>query len=126
MDDFELRLLTKEEVYIDDRDESKVSITIKPGTLTVDGAVIVITDTNENKYKWTPIYRLQQKVDGKWQNMELKNPENMLLPSTLYDNPDGVMEQSLVWSNKYGKLETGEYRVVKESDGIEFFVEFQI
>lgn len=97
------------------KDKNKVSITIKTGTLTVDGAVIVITDSNISPYSWTPIYKLQQKVDGQWQDMELKNPENALFPDIEYDNETGVMEQSLVWSNKYGQVGVGEYRIVKEA-----------
>ena len=107
------------------KDKSKVSIKIKPGTLTVDGAVIVITDTNVSHYSWTPIYKLQKKVDGEWQDLELKNPENAIFADIEYDNETGVMEQSLVWSNKYGQIDFGEYRIVKEASGIEFYAEFE-
>lgn len=114
--------------YLDiiSKDKSKVSITIKSGTLTVDGAVIVITDTNISPYSWSPIYKLQQKIDGVWQDMELKNPENMIFPDLLYNNTTGVMEQSLIWSNKYGQVGVGQYRIVKETDGMEFYAEFEV
>lgn len=108
------------------KDKKKVNITIKDGTLTVDGAVIVITDTNETPYSWSPVYRLQQKVDGKWQDMKLQNPENAIFADIEDDNSTGITEQSLVWGNKYGSLGTGTYRVVKESGGNEFYAEFEV
>ena len=108
------------------KDKNKVKIDIKSGTLTVDGAVIVITDTNVSHYSWTPLYKMQQKIEGEWQDMEIKNPENALLPETLIENVTGVMEQSLVWSNKYGQVGVGQYRIVKESEGIEFYAEFEV
>ena len=108
------------------KDKTKVTLEIKPGSLTVDGAVIVITDNNVSHYTWTPIYKLQQKVDGQWQDLELKNPENAIFPEINYNNTTGVMEQSLIWSNKYGQLEKGSYRIVKEAGGLEFYAEFDV
>ena len=109
------------------RNKNKVSMAISPESLTEDGGVIVITDTNANPYKWTPIYKLQEKIDGEWKDVELKNPENNILPSTEIENPTGVLTQSVIWSNKYGKLEKGkDYRIVKETEGIEFYAEFQL
>lgn len=109
------------------RDKDKVSITVSPESLTVDGAVIIIEDTNVEHYKWTPMYKLQQEIDGKWEDMELVNPENAIFPDIEYENPTGTMNQSLVWVNKYGKLVPGNnYRIVKESDGIQFYAEFKI
>ena len=110
-----------------DQDKSKVELSIKKGTLTADGAVIVIKDTNKEKYSWIPEYSLQENVNGKWKSMELKYPENMTaLPNTKLENKTGTLEQSVIWSNKYGSLESGKYRLVKESDGIKFYVEFEI
>ena len=107
------------------RDKDKVTIVIEESTITANGAVIKITDTNKNKYTWTPIYKLQKKVDDEWENMQLVGADNALVNEP-YDNPTGVFEQSLVWSNKYGTLEKGIYRIVKESDGEEFYAEFEI
>lgn len=108
------------------KDKNKVTMSIKPGTLTVDGAVIVITDTNISPYTWVPEYRLQQKIDDNWQNMELKNPENAFFPEIQTNNESGILEQSLVWVNKYGSLGTGQYRIVKESGGNEFYAMFEV
>ena len=109
------------------KDKKKVKISIKSGTLTEDGATIVIKDTNKEKFTWIPGYTLEHKVNKKWEEMTVKYPENMIsLPNKTLENETGTMEQSLVWSNKYGSLESGEYRVVKESDGIKFYAEFEI
>ena len=100
-----------EKIY---RDKSKVTMSIEKDTLTSDGAVITIVDENENKYSWSPLYKIQQKIDGNWEDMKLLNPENMMLPDILYDNESGKTHQSLVWGNKYGSFQKGEYRIVKE------------
>ena len=112
----------------EDKDKTKVKISIKKGTLNKDGAVIIITDTNKNKYTWVPSYSLQhQNEDGKWETMELKYPENMTaLPNATLENKTGTLEQSVIWSNKYGSLTSGKYRLIKESDGIKFYVQFEI
>ncbi|MBR2290263.1 MAG: hypothetical protein IJ867_06740 [Clostridia bacterium] len=115
------------EVETIQRNPNKVSITVNQDTLSEDGAVITIMDTNTNPYKWAPKYTLEEEIDGEWVKMELKNPENAIFPDTETENPDGYMEQSLVWSNKYGKLESGKkYRIVKISEGTEFYAEFEL
>ena len=109
------------------RNKNKEYISVNQDTLTEDGAVITIQDSNAKPYVWTPRYKLQEKVNDKWVDMELKNPENNIFADTEYENPDGIMTQSLVWVNKYGKLERGkEYRIVKESDDTEFYAEFKL
>ena len=109
------------------RDESKVDIIVDEETVSPEGAIIKIVDKNENKYQWTALYSLEEKVDGKWKEMILKNPENMTLPDVPVENNSGDFSQSLVWSNKYGTLDSGEYRIVKESiDGTKFYGEFKI
>ena len=113
----------KKEVY---KDMNKVNISIKQDTLTTDSAVIVITDTNENKFRWTQLYRIQQKIDDKWQDVKLISVDDILLSKEYYDNETGVMEQSLVWTEKYGSLGVGQYRIVKEAERMEFYVEFEI
>ena len=109
------------------KNKNKVEISIKEGTLSSEGATIIITDTNKEKFTWIPAYTLQQKKNKKWQDMLLKYPENITdLPDKTIENKTGTIEQSLVWSNKYGTLESGEYRIVKESDGMKFYAEFKI
>ena len=113
----------EKEIY---RDKNKVNISIKQDTLTTDSAVIVITDTNENKFSWTQLYKIQKKVNNKWQDVELLSAGDLLLPKEYYDNETGMMEQSLVWTEKYGSLGVGQYRIVKEAERMEFYVEFEI
>lgn len=109
------------------RNPNKVSITVDKDTLTEDSAIITITDQNANPYKWTPRFKLQEKVNDKWEDVELKNPENNIIAENEIENPTGVMTQSLVFVNKYGKLERGkEYRIVKDTDGTEFYAEFKL
>lgn len=111
---------TEEEI----RDKKKVSL--KVSSVTKNGAVITITDENEDKYDWYPKFTLQEKVDGKWVDMEIKNPENMIFTNTVLPRKSDVTTQSIVWMDKYGSLDEGKYRVVKESDGTNFYAEFEI
>lgn len=109
------------------RDPSKVTITVDETSLTPDSGVITIVDKNDVPYSWTPLYTIEQEVDGQWEKMERKVSDTTILSDTENDNPTGTMSQSLVWVNRYGSLEPGvKYRIVKESDGIEFYAEFVI
>ena len=106
------------------KDKKKVSVNIKTGTLTVDGAVIVIIDKNINKYNWDKDYKLQQKVDGIWKDMEIRKNDNENLSEIVSETE--IMEQSLNWSEKYGQVGVGQFRIVKQADGTEFYAEFEV
>ncbi len=100
---------------------------IKEGTLTKTTATILITDNNEDPYSYGEWYRIDKKVNGEWKELDTINGNSVpeiALPMLEY----GKVERNLDWSEIYGQLDKGEYRIVKRPVGVsdEFWVEFTI
>lgn len=109
-----------------------VTMEIKGGTLTPFGATVVITDKNKEPFTYGASFKLQKKVNNTWKEMQyLENGGSFVSIGYLTDE-NGVREIETDWTNHYGKLETGEYRIIKEvydnsqeyenyEDGIRYF-----
>ena len=91
---------------------SKVNMTIKKGTLTKTSATIVITDLNENKYSYSDDFKIEEKINGKWKELETMEDFNSTLPLYKVDN-NNKLELTINWEDIYGQLKKGEYRIVK-------------
>ena len=109
-----------------------VVMTIVDGSLTNKGATILITDYSGERYTYNLWYRIDQKIDGKWQEREYIVDGDVAWnePAFYVDkNHELVMEED--WSWLYGELEKGTYRLVKyaSADDLKpkyFSVEFEI
>ena len=109
-----------------------VSMTIKKGALTKTSATVIIIDVNEKKYDYGSSFRIDVKNNGSWEEVEKIGDAyfNMIAYSVDKNNK---LELKQDWSNIYGKLGKGEYRIVKDvcinngcTDKKEFSVEFII
>ncbi len=109
----------------------EISIAIEENTLTKTSASITITDTTgkSNRYGGACQYRIEKKVDNEWD--KVKKIKEM--PSTLqvyFVGENNKLEQTINWSETYGELEKGIYRLVKsteiEKKDYDFSVEFEI
>lgn len=96
------------------RDFNKVSMEIKDGTLTKTGATIVITDRNENPYGYGTWFRIDKKVDGGWKKLDTIREDVAFNAIAMIPNEDGILQTKEDWTNIYGELEPGEYRMVKD------------
>lgn len=112
----------------------KVSSSIKEGTLTKSGVTIIITDKNEKPYgyskKW---YLIEKKKDEEWEKLNLK--KDMVISEeedtpTIYSD---ISEFSIDWTEYYGELEKGTYRIAKKTyiynsndEGVYVYTEFKI
>lgn len=87
-------------------------MTIKEGTLTNEGVIVIITDDdNTNLYgEW---FRIDKNINGKWN--ELKGNSNDWTLQGYATNENGKLELQQSWEHIYGKLDTGKYRLVKEA-----------
>lgn len=122
---------------IDIKDTSKlkvkgVTMTIKKGTLTKTGATIIITDINKHKYEYGQFFRIDVKENNSWKELEKIGDATFNLMAYSVDE-NNQLEFKHNWKNIYGKLQSGEYRLVKEvcinefcKDKKEFSVEFII
>ena len=95
-------------------DASKVNIKIKEGTLTNEGATIVITDKNDNPISWGVDFLVELKNGEQWELVPQKG-EVMWIEIAMIPNENGITEINCKWTEMYGKLENGTYRIVKNS-----------
>ncbi len=108
---------------------SKVSISIKENTLTKTGATIIISDISEPKNTYGEWFRIDKKTNGFWDELKSIDENYGFNDIGLIVGEDDKLEINADWSKKYGELEKGEYRLVKElydGEHIYLAVEFTI
>lgn len=84
------------------------STTIKPESVT-----ITITDNNENQYGWGVEFRVQEKVNGEWKNLNYVSDDLSWIDIAYELGEDKKLTQKLDIEKYYGKLSNGIYRIVK-------------
>lgn len=132
------KLNIKDKVSVDNIDnvENKpsknVEIDIKEGTLTRTGTTIIISDSNNIHYNYDEWFRIDKKMvtnGNKWEEA-VKITDSYSWIEILYKTKEnGKLEMKVDWSNLYGELEDGQYRLVKRQYDNEykyFSVEFNI
>ncbi len=90
--------------------EKGVSLSIKENTLTPTGATLILKNDGAVDIQYGNPYRIEIKIDNEWHkiNVELY----FTLPAYgLKSNESKEIE--INWQNGYGKLTTGEYRIIK-------------
>lgn len=103
-----------------------ISMEIKEGTLTNKGATIIITDTSGLDNIYGEEYKIDKKVKGKWQELKpiIDNYGFDMIGYSVSSN--NQLEMNVDWEWLYGKLEHGEYRLVKKVNNQEIAVLFTI
>lgn len=107
--------LTSEQIneMIEKRSIDKVSMVIKDGTLTKEGAAVVITDKNDYPFSYGEDFNIQKLKDGKWE--DLKSIGNSYINDIAHViKEDRTTEMNLNWKSRYGELETGHYKLILE------------
>lgn len=104
--------LTSEQIneMVEKRSMDKVSVAIKDGTLTKEGATIVITDNNDFPYSYGEDYNLQKLENGEWKDVQQIGPYN-INDIACEVKEDRTAEMQLNWKNIYGELEAGHYKL---------------
>lgn len=102
----------------------KVKMSIKEGTLTPSSATIIIIDNNEKPYVYSKWFRIDKKQNGKWNTLnDINDGYSFTAEGYSLDNT-GKLETTVNWSNLYGTLDVGDYRIVKnvyDSNGKELY-----
>lgn len=93
-------------------DASKVSIKIKEGSVTNEGATIIITDKNDNPISWGVDFLVEVKKDDKWE-LAPQMAQVSWIEIAMMPNENGITEINCSWKALYDKLESGTYRIVK-------------
>ena len=93
--------------------EKGVSLTVKENTLTETGATLILKNDSDVDVEYGNPYEMEIKKDGKWHkiNVEL----NFTLPAYVLKAKE-TKELELNWENGYGKLASGDYRIIKSID----------
>ena len=95
------------------RSSENVTIEINNGTVKPESVSITITDNNENQYGWGVEFRVQEKVEGEWKNLNYISDELSWIDIAYELNEDKQLTQKLDIEKYYGKLSNGIYRIVK-------------
>lgn len=93
------------------RSAEKVKIEIESDSATETGTTIVITDTNEFPYLWKESYSLEKKEGDQWK--EVKAGEANFENDVFQVDENCQIYQTINWSDVYGTLSKGTYRIIK-------------
>ena len=93
-----------------------VTMTIKEGTLTKTGAIVIITDLSDDDNMYGEDFRIDKKENNEWKKLDVVVKGNYGFHSIGYEvNEDNILEMKIDWNWLYGELDTGEYRLVKSA-----------
>ena len=110
--------------------ETKLSniknVSINISNVSPSGATILIKDTNKNPYKYEEWYEIETKISNKWVkvNPVIKEYGFNLVEYNVNENNE--VEFKIDWEWLYGKLEPGNYRLLKSVNNKYIGVEFSI
>ena len=93
--------------------QNDVTMIIKDGTLTNNGATLILTNNSDKNFQYGTPYEIEIKKDGEWHkiNVEL----NFTMPAFQLSARENK-EIEINWENGYGKLAKGTYRIIKGID----------
>ena len=96
-----------------DRNPENVTIEVDDTTISPKSVSITITDNNEEHYGWGVEFRVQQKVNGEWKDLEYVSNDLAWIDIAYVLNADNQLTQKLDIEKYYGSLNKGTYRIVK-------------
>lgn len=108
-----------------------VSMKVKDGTLSNKGLTVVITDTSDRENIYGAYYRIEEFKNNEWVSLTPKI-DMTFNEMGLYPDDNNTLELDINWLSYYGRLKSGNYRVVKKTsikgEGTEHFItaEFRI
>ena len=95
------------------RNPNNVIIKVDNTTIKPESVSITITDNNENQYGWGVEFRVQEKVNGEWKDLNYISDNLSWIDIAYQLNEDKQLTQKLDIEKYYGKLSNGIYRIVK-------------
>ena len=96
-----------------DRKPENVTIEVLKDTITNKTAEILITDNNKEQYGWGVEFRVQQKVNGEWKELEYKSDDLSWIEIAYALDKNNQVKMKINFEKYYGTLENGTYRIVK-------------
>lgn len=112
---------------IEPQEIPNISMSIKEGTLSNTGVTIIITDTSGNNNTYGEFYRIDKKINNNWQELDVVIEGNYGFNSIGYIvDENNTLELTHNWEWLYGRLDNGDYRLVKEVNNKCFSTNFTI
>ena len=95
------------------RSPENVTIEVDNTTVSPESVSITITDNNEEPYGWGVEFRVQQKVNEEWVELQYISDDLAWIDIAYEVNEDNQLTLKLDIEKYYGKLSNGIYRIVK-------------
>lgn len=108
-----------------EKEENKlIEMKIKYDTLTNENVTVIIENDTENDIEIKPNFDIEQNNNNVW--IKLKKNE-CKTPLGYGIDKNNFMEIEINWTCEYGKLEKGNYRIIKYLDNNEYIkAEFEL
>ena len=95
------------------RSPENVTIEVDNTTVSPESVSITITDNNEEPYGWGVEFKVQQKVNEEWVELQYIYDDSTWIDIAYEVNEDNQLTLKLDIEQYYGKLSNGIYRIVK-------------
>ena len=95
------------------RKPENVTIQVDKNTISPESVSIIITDNNVEQYGWGVEFRVQEKINDEWKDLDYISDDLSWIDIAYELNEDNQLTQKLDIEKYYGKLNTGIYRIVK-------------
>ena len=113
------RFKVTQKIYLREDGTKIVRDIVNPGEAAV---ILPITDNNEVPYSLNDRYKIEKLNNEEWEEVERINPEKVLLIVKKYNlDENNQYNFEINWTNGYGELEEGTYRIVKEFEEDVFY-----
>ena len=86
-----------------------ISLSIKDNSLTKTGLTLIMKNNTNSKFYYGAIYYVEHYENNKWNLMRVMSGTMMAYGF----RPNQQIEEKLDWSNIYGELPNGKYRIVR-------------
>lgn len=117
-------------VYQEEADPlPEVVMKVEPEMVSQKGVTLVLRNESEKIFMYGSSYYLQRKNDGCWKPVEMIVEEAFFHTIGYHLNGSEEKEITIDWSTLYGKLEPGQYRIVKdisEQDAYGFWEDYKL
>lgn len=98
---------------LDFKEPSNITMSIKDNSLTESQATVIITDNTGNDNTYSISFRLDKKVNNKWEKLKIINSDYGFNEIGYKVDENNKLELVQNWEHIYGKLDKGDYRLVK-------------
>ena len=90
---------------------NNVTLSIKDNTLKKTAATLILENNSDKLLRYDEYYKMEIKKDKKWHKINVELYFNLPLLEVKQKSKE---EMELNWEHGYGKLASGDYRIIKE------------